>query len=261
MRLGLSIIGLAAGAAAGQTQAVRGIAEAVEVDYPDARLVAKAGQTPTSPVLVRVVPAEGSSKQRIEFMGVTAGSYDLRDYVQRQDGQPATGLPGLPVRVVSQLPPAHGTDLFLVEDPGFSLRAHYRQLLFGAIFIWGAVPVVALVRRAMRKPAAAPAQAPVISPPTVADQLRGLMDSASARPLTIEEQGRLELLLFQFFADDLRPSDDPVQTIQLLRDHPRTRDIVAAVEGWLHGRRDSAAGAHAASMLRAFRLSMLGGDS
>jgi hypothetical protein len=240
------------------TVAARGIAGAVEVEYPAGRLVAKAGQTPSSPVLVRVVAASDPRKQRIEFMGVTAGAYDLRDYVQRQDGQPAADLASLQVRIVSQLPPQHGTDLFLIEDQGFSLKAYYRELLIGAIVVWAAIPVVVLIRRALRRRDVEAPAAPPLAPPTIADQLRGLLDSASSRSLSVDEQGRLELLLFQFFAGDVR-AGDPVETIRLLRSHPRTQEIVAAVERWLHGRRDASGtpDGHAASMLREFRANKL----
>jgi hypothetical protein len=242
------------------TEAVRGTAGAVEVDYPQGRLVAKAGQTPTSPVLVRVVAAEGS-KQRIEFMGVTAGTYDLRDFVQQQDGQPAAGLSHLPVRIVSHLPPSHGTDLFLVEDQGFSLRAHYRELLIGAIIAWAGVPVIVLIRRALRKKPPEIGTAPPPPAPTIADQLRALLDAAAARPLSVDEQGALELLLFQFYTRELPAgaSADPAQTIQLLRNQPQTREIVAAVEHWLHSRREATAtpDGHAASMLSDFRHNRL----
>ena len=253
-------VGGLCGVAAAQapvTEAVRGTAGAVEVDYPAGRLVARAGQTPSSPVLVRVVATEGSFRQRIEFMGVNAGIYDLRDFVQRQDGQPASDLTGLPIRIVSHLPPAHGTDLFLIEDSGFNLRAHYRELMMGACVLWGAVPIVAFVRRAMRKKPEAPPVAPAAAPPTIADRLREILDRASSRPITVEEQGALELLLFQFYTVQVAGTvtADPVAAIQLLRDHPETREIVGAVEHWLHARRDGAGtpDAPAAAMLRSFR--------
>lgn len=244
----------------------RGLAASIQHDASTTRLRAKPNQSPTSPLLVRVSPATDKS-QRIEFIGMVAGDYDLRDYLERDDGTPAALAP-MPIRIVSQLPPDHGTDVLGEGQTGFSLRAHYRTILIAACAAWALVPGVVLVRRAMNKakPAIAP---PAITPPTIADELRAMLDAAGAAPLSTAERGRLELLLIHFWRERLErdnaaaPSsanstslDDHAREIAMLRDHPRTRATVLGLERWLH-RRDGAPDADAAALLAEFRRAEL----
>lgn len=220
------------------SRAIRGMATEVQVDYP-ARLRPRADQTPLSPVLVRVNPIEGSSKQRIEFVGNVVGDYDLRDYLEREDGKPLSDLPPLPVTVVSQLPPNHGTDLYSSGTTWFDWSAHYRLLLWLAVGVWVALPAAWLIYRATRKkPEAAPLPtAP--APPTLEDQLRAALSAAAARTLSTQEKAQLELLVFRFFSERLnRPflgtTDDMSETLRAIRLNPETRELVNAIERWLH---------------------------
>ena len=69
-------------------------------------------------------------------------------------------------------------------------------------------------------------------------------------------------ILSEQFAGDVRGAD-PVDTIKRLRSHPQTQGIVAAVERWLHGRREASGtpDGQASSMLREFRASTLAGGA
>jgi hypothetical protein len=274
--------------ALGPAESERGIAGAIEITYSGGTLRAKAGQDASSPVLVRVVKAQDAAKQRIEFLGLVAGTYDLREHLELADGRPAPGLPAMPVRVVSKLPPQAGTDVVGLSDSGFSISSYYRELAIAAGVVWLAIPVGVLVVRAMRR-RAEPAPAPPPPPePTVAEQLRAMLDLAKTRGLGIDERGRLELLLLRFSADHLargeiaraaasshpvpggsapavmtpglpaNPLDEQAAAIRALREHPETRPLVLAVERWLHGPGAPAqAATDAAAMLEAFRVSKL----
>ncbi len=269
MKLAVAISAIAASAAVAlgaqksATRAIRGMATEVQVDYP-ARLRPRADQTPLSPVLVRVNPIEGSSKQRIEFVGNVVGDYDLRDYLEREDGKPLSDLSPLSVTVVSQLPPNHGTDLYSSGTTWFDWSAHYRLLLWLAVGVWVAVPAAWLIYRATRrKPEAAPPPA-APAPQTLEDQLRAALSAAALRTLSTQEKAQLELLVFRFFSERLnRPflgtTDDMSETLRTIRLNPETRDLVSAIERWLHaygsGEEDRRKAAEALEDFRRSRLS------
>ena len=117
--------------------------------------------------MVRVSPAPGGSSQRIEFIGTVVGTFDLRGYLERDDGKPLTDLAPLQVSVASQLPADAGTDLYSSEQSWFNWRAHYRTLLWGAVALWAITPFAYWLVRRMQRPA------PIAPPETLAGQSPG----------------------------------------------------------------------------------------
>jgi len=241
-------------------QAVRGLAATVEIGYAPV-LRGRTEQAPNSPLMVRVLAVPGAARQRVEFVGSVAGVFDLRDYLERADGGSLDDLPPIPVEVLTQLPPGHGTDLFSSESSGFTWSAVYRELLWAAVALWVLAPAVYLVVRAMRKPQAAPVELPAAPPPAPEEQLRAVLAAAAARDLSIAERGQLELLVLRFLGTQLglpvRGSGDLAETLAALRGHPETRGFVVALERWLHARDGDAARAHAAQALEELRHTRL----
>lgn len=258
---GLLKVALACTAANADTpHAARGIASHIDVSYP-APLVAKSSLTNTSPVLVRVSPGPTTGSYRIEFIGAAAGSFDLRDSIQREDGRAADDLPPIPVVIDSHLPIDHGTDLYSTADSSFNWRNYYREILLGLVAAWLAVPVVVYVRRALRRQ---PPPVPVAPPrvPTVEDELREALAASRERPLTTAERGRLELLLFRLLSARAAPptadADAVAAAIRAAREDPATAPLVLAIERWLHTRDpDEAARSTAAAALEDFRRAHL----
>lgn len=252
-------IALASVLAADPTTAVRGLAASVEVEYAPT-LRARSEQLPTTPVLVRVARV-GPTRQRVEFIGSVAGAYDLRDFLEREDGQLLTDLPALPVSVVSKLPPGHGADLFDSGESWFNWRARYREILLASAVAWACVPVAYLLWRAARRPRPVPV-APPPPPMTVERQLREALESAGARVLSVEERGRLELLVFRYFAQRLGRPDletaDAADVCHAVRETAETRPLVIALERWLHAPRGEDAARHAAQALDELRRTRLG---
>jgi hypothetical protein len=240
----------AAHAQAQPTQALRGLEARVEAD-----------QTPSSSVIVRVSPGSADGRQRIEFIGNVAGEFDLRTYLEREDGRPLTDLASIPVSVVSKLPVDHGFDLYGTSGSWMNWRAHYREFMWGAVALWACVPVAVLGIRAMRRPRAAPAPAPAPPPPSVADQLRDALELAKTRRLTTDESGRLELLLLHYLGGENQGEGaDLAQVLQNLRSHEATRPLVLAVERWLHAKSDGdSARVHAATALEELRRARFAG--
>ncbi|HZW07108.1 MAG TPA: hypothetical protein VFF65_08280, partial [Phycisphaerales bacterium] len=185
------------------------------------------------PVLVRVLQGR-DGKQRVEFIGAVAGSYDLRDHLEREDGRPIEPSLRVPVVVVSNLPADQGPDLYGSAGSWMNWRAHYRELMWTAAGLWFAVPVVVLVVRAVRRPRTAPPPPPAPPPPSVADQLREALEVARLRPLTVDESGRLELLLLRYLGGDDARDGDLVGVLRALREQEGSRPLVLAIERWLH---------------------------
>ena len=133
--------------------ATRGTASSLEFSYAGPRLRAKPNQTLASPLLVRITgsrPGEADATiYRVDYIGAVAGPLDLRDLLEHEDGSPAADLPPLPVQIVSQLPPNHGTDVYGIPDPPFTLIGWYREFLVATAIIWVAVPVFVFARRAL----------------------------------------------------------------------------------------------------------------
>jgi hypothetical protein len=239
--------------------ASRGTAGSFEFSYSGPRLRAKPEQTLASPMLVRIASTRpgdsGAFIYRLDFLGAVAGPHDLRDLLEHDDGSPATDLPAMSVDVVSQLPPNHGTDVYGIPDPPFTLIGWYREFLIITAIAWIAIPILILIRRALRRrpPVVAPVSVPA---PSLADELRPLLEAAKARAMTITERGRLELLLYRFWKEHLGiASGTQAQAIASLRAHPQAGQLLLAVERWLHqrDRGSETADPDVASLLEPFR--------
>lgn len=218
--------------------AVRGIAGTVEFEVAGERVTTRPVQTVTAPMVVRIVDSEpageGRTRYTAAFVGTIAGEYDLRELLQRHDGAPLEVDP-IPVHVISQLPPDHGTDLFSQsEAPGLT-ASRYRAAMIALGVVWLAAPgVYFAVRAARRRPE--PAAAPAPPPPTLAEQLRPLVESALAGELSVHGRGRLELLLYMHWRQRLGLSGPQAEAVARLRRDPEAGKLLRAVEAWLHAR-------------------------
>lgn len=230
--------------------AIRGITGTAEFTARGPALRGHSRQTLEWPLVARVVeaeplpggPAEGS-RYRVAFIGTVAGDFDLRECLERQDGS-ALDLPPLPVRILTQLEPDQGTDLFASADEPSLSATRYRPLMIGLAIAWLAVPAVyVVVRIARRRPA--PLPPPVVPPPTLADQLRPLVDAAIRGTLSVAERGRLELLLYLYWRARLAMPGPQPEVIAALRMHPEASALLQAVERWLHAPRAAPGGSDA----------------
>lgn len=232
--LGCSLAAIASLVAHAQVvEANRGVIGAVEVRTPAGGLKARA-QEPGAPVLVRV-REKGEGVFRVEFLGLRSGEYDLASLLERVDGRPAQ-LGDLRVRVVSQLPPGTGTDVFGLRAPAVTFGAYYREFMWAFAAGWAAVPLVALARRVLRREHAAPPQPPAPAPKP-GELLLELARVGRSRALSTAEQGRLELLLLRCVREGAAPAGsarDLARAVASARREGQWRDVVLEVERWLH---------------------------
>ncbi len=136
---------------------------------------------------------------------------------------------------------------------------HYRGLMWGAVALWAAVPVVVLSVRAVRRPRPAPPASAAPPPPTIAEQLRAALELAGERTLTVEESARLELLLLRFLGgSEAGDSADLASMLSRVRANESTRPLVLAIERWLHAKNGGeSARASAAAALEELRRTRL----
>lgn len=240
--------------------ALRGVAGRFEVDASIyGRLRAKPDQPIDAPIIVRVVDAPGGA-QVVEYLGTLAGEYDLLGRLERLDGRALADVPPIKVSVVSTLPAERATDLAGEGATAPEVSPFPIVVVILVAALWILLPIAAIVRRRARPRAAAPV---VERPPTIPEEIAALARQSRARPLTVDERGRLELMLMRFWRERLRgDASNPAfaaiglsrdasdaDIIRALRDHPAARDLIRAVEAWLHrAPHAEAAGADAAAV-------------
>lgn len=222
------------------TQVTRGITGSATVRSEGQRIRPRSDLNLDSPILVRIsgerILENGGIEYDLEYIGSHAGTFDLRDVLEGADGAKLSreSVPEITVEIVSHLGTDSETDVFVVSSPGTELTGGYRIGLIVIAVVWLLIPIVAIVRRMRTKPEVVVEEAPE---PTLADQLKPLVVSASKRELSIAERGRLELLLYAYWAQklDLNQADRP-SAIASLRRNPTAGMLLRAIEGWLHGR-------------------------
>ena len=240
--------------------ATRGITGRIVVESEHGHVRGRPDLDLDSSILVRVADRDraddGRAITELEFIGVDAGVFDLRESLVFDDGGSIDRMPPLTIEIVSNLATDAPSDVFLAEAPPASIVGGYRKLLVVVAVVWILVPIAVAIRRWLRRPPPPPV-AP--DPPTVFDRLEPLVRRAVDRELTVEERGRLELLLHAHWRGRLGLADDPVDAVRRIRTDPEAGRLLRRVESWLHapdGRTPSAA--ELGELLAPYRDSMPG---
>lgn len=215
--------------------ATRGITGRLVVESEHGHVRGRPDLDLDSSILVRVAgrerSADGLAVTELEFIGVDAGVFDLRESLVFEDGGSTERLAPLPVEIVSNLASDAASDVFLAEAPPATIAGGYRTILLAIGVAWFLVPVMVWIRRRLRRPEAEPIPDP---PLTLRDRLEPLVRSAAARELSVAEQGRLELLLLAYWRQRLGLGDDPVVAVRAIRTDPEAGRLLRGVETWLH---------------------------
>ncbi|WP_144057853.1 hypothetical protein [Novipirellula maiorica] len=232
----------------------RGLTAQLTFTHPSGSLRALPDQSTDAAVLVRLeriglAQDNAAHRYTLWFFGTVAGQYDLSQWVVQRDGSLLTNdqaLPAMQVRVVSDLPPGHGTSLYEIDDPLLRAQGGYRAALIGFACLWAAVPIVwSFIRLRSRQAQPVPATAP---PPTLSDRLRPLVQRASQGQLTVEEQSRLEILLYMFWQRRLGLPDSLAEALPVLRRHREAGGLLRALEAWIHADNPSSSALSPATM-------------
>jgi hypothetical protein len=146
----------------------------------------------------------------------------------------------MPVEIVSVLPPGQVGALESLPIASPPLTRGYTSVVAFLAMAWLSIPVIVLISRA-RKRQLRPAR-PNVGPPsgTLIDDARALLCKGRAESLSIDERGRLELIMFQLFMEHAGIRTEPQGDISIaarlreLREHPQMRVPLLALETWLH---------------------------
>lgn len=218
-----------------QAKVERGITGAYRFKYAGTPLKAKPQLDSDAPIGIRLSTSPSNSQSyEVRFLGIKEGNYDLLALMEHVDGTEVRDLAPILVEIVSMLPKDERSDLFEAAAFQPKVWGGYRLSVCLIGLIWLSIPIVVLVRRSMQaKPIVV---APVVEvPPTFADQLKPLVESAAAGTLSVREKGRLELLLVHYWRERISLQGvDMANAIRQLRSHPEAGQLITKVEKWLH---------------------------
>ena len=189
----------------------------------------------SAPLVLRVLAtrAHGSAfRYDLEFTGLEPGEHDLRDYLRPVNGEPLerASLPPIPVRVDSLLAPGQ----VLPNRPErrrLDAFGGYRLLLLAGAIVWLG-GLWAILRSGRRRELARVAAA---RPPTLAEELRPLVERALRGELEVPERSELELKLLAYWRERSGlDGESPELALAHLRAHPEAGPLFASLERWLH---------------------------
>ena len=185
-----------------------------------------------------------------EYYGLEVGSFNLVDYLRREDGSPIAGLAPIPVLFKSGLPPGQVLPHELRSGETPSLGGYLTTLwIFGSQWVLGSLVWLFSSRRSAaleRAHESAPA-------PSIAELLAPLVDRGMAGELPTEEQAQLELMLIAFWRKRLDlESADAGEALQTLKSHDEAGPLLRELERWLHSP-DAASEVDPAALLRPYR--------
>ena len=188
-----------------------------------------------APLVVRIVAAypHGTAfRYDIEYYGLEPGTYDLMKYLRRKDGSAATDLIPVNVTIVPALGPGPATPHPLTPSKLPWLGGYRETLLIGGI-LWFIVLMLLIFWR-RRKPMDEKGGANLPAP-TLADQLRPLVQNAIAGKSSTRELASLEQTLLTFWRKKLGVEQlSPRDAITALKSHPESAALLVELENWLH---------------------------
>jgi hypothetical protein len=210
-----------------------------QVVLPGPELEARRPEGSREPVVLRVVnayPHGTAFRYDLEYYGLEPGTFNLADYLVRQDGTPASGLPELRVEVRPLLPPGQ-VEPHALEPVRPPWLGGYRawMIVAGVVWVLGLGAILFAGRR--RKKGAGAAGRPL----TLAERLRPMVEGAVAGRLSPAELADLERTLLAYWRRRLGlERRKPAEALAELRRHPEAGPLLEQLETWLH--RPNAAG-------------------
>jgi hypothetical protein len=205
------------------------------VILPEPALTTKAPDLLT-PVHLRIAytrPHGTLTHYDLRYIGRVPGEHDLREYLFRTNGFPATNLAALKVTVKGLLPDNHNGWLEQQNVGLPSLFGGYRGISIVVVALW--VLALFAIIRFFRKPKAVAVEAAPTRAPTFAERLRPLVERAAAGKLSAEEKAMLERMLLVHWQRRLDlTSKNGDEVMARLRKHPEAGVLLGALEDWLH---------------------------
>ncbi len=208
---------------------------------PGSELVAKPVTDDRTPIVLRIesVFPHGDLGFRYDlvFFGMTPGTHDLRDYLERADGSTMAGVPEIKVEIRSLLPPGQIKPNALGNGT-FQRLGGYRFVVTIATIVWVGVLAALILWGWRKKPASASGEQPL----TLADLLRPRLQAAMENRLEAKQYAELERLLTTFWRRRLKLGAlPPDESIRQIRADEEAGPLMRQLEIWMHSpHRDSA---------------------
>jgi hypothetical protein len=167
-----------------------------------------------------------------EYYGLEPGSYDLVQFLRREDGSEITGLEPIAVLVETGLPPGQVLPHKVQAGETPELGGYTKLLwtLGGAWLLASALWLLSSLRSARGEPdEGAPAAL------SLAELLAPLIERGMAGELPTPEQAQLELMLIAVWRKrlDLEGADIG-EALRTLKAHPEAGPLLLELERWLH---------------------------
>jgi len=199
---------------------------------PGSKVVAKPITDRTLPLIIRIVdtyPHGTDFRYDIEYKGLEPGSYDIGEYLQREDGT-ETPIPSINIEVRSLLGSGQ-VEPYVLPPVKSRYRSFYLPalLLGGAAWLAGLLLILFYGRGKSKRPSHLEQQL------TVADRMRPLVNAAIAGELGVQEQAELERVLSAFWCKKLRLNHLGASDLrEKLRTHPEASVMLNQIDCWLH---------------------------
>lgn len=214
----------------------RGV-EIRDVMLPGPELRVRKSRGITEPLALRITATypHGTAGFRYDFhcVPMVAGTHDLTQFLETATGDPAKGLPPIVVEATGVLPA--GPPGGLNEPPAAVVprAGGYEAMIPYGIGLWGATGIG--VFWYFRKQKARAQFASLVPPPTLAEQVKALLQRAIAEPLGTAEKAELERLLLAHVREQLglAQATDPA-VYRAMRENPNTASWLQMLEAWLH---------------------------
>lgn len=205
-----------------------------EIYIPGGEVKPKPRRDRTPPLAVRVLemkPAKDGHRYDFEVQGLEPGQHNLADYLEAPDG---TAIPAIPLEITSALAPGlvRPHPIGAGELPKLG---GYRttMIILGSIWLAGLGAILL-----WRKKRPVVDSAGTVEPPTLAERLRPLVDSAAKGDLSADDRAKLERLVIGHWREQLPDiaALSPAEAMMKLRADPQAAPLILALEHWLHAR-------------------------
>jgi len=168
----------------------------------------------------------------LEYYGLEPGSYDLVDFLRREDGSGVVELAPFTVIIESHLPPGQ-IKPHPVSSGETPELGGYSTLCWALGFLWLLGTGIWLFNS--RRRAVLERERSDAPPPSLAELLAPLVERGIAGDLPVQEQAQLELMLIAIWRKRLDLEDTgAASALETLKAHPEAGPLLRELERWLH---------------------------
>ena len=186
------------------------------------------------PLVLRIeqsYPHGSDFRYDLVYYGLEPGEYDLRNYLQREDGSPADDLPPLPVKILGSLPPGQ-IEPNALQSSGVPRLGGYRILavLAGALWVAGLATIL-LFGRKVDVVQATLAHGRL----SLEEDMRVVLERIASGRFTESDKSHLERLLLAYWRRRLGLQNArPAEAMAAIRANPAAAHLLGQLERWLH---------------------------